>query len=223
VGGPLTPVDVDILANDTDPNVGDTLTVVRGSVTVPQDAGGVPRGSVAVVDGIVTYTPRAGFSDLVTCSYRVTDGTAQATATVTITVQSAPPVAAPDTARITTGRPTTIDVIGNDTDPDGGALSVLSVTQPAHGSVAIVDNRLVYTPEAGYTGTVTITYLLSDGQGGTATGTVTLDVVAAAAGTATPSGLAATGVQLNMLLAAIVVLVGAGAGLMVAARRRLEA
>ena len=75
---------------------------------------------------------------------------------------------------------------------------------------------------AATTSRVTVTYVLSDGQGGTATGTVTLDVVAPAAGAATPSALAVTGVQLNMLLAAIVALVGAGAGLTVVARRRLQ-
>jgi len=195
---------------------------VPGSVTIPADDGGNPRGYVTVVGPVATYYPPAGFSDVVTFTYAVTDGTAQATATVTITVQNAPPVAAPDTVRVTTGRPTTIDVLDNDTDPDGGALTIVTVTQPAHGSVTIVDNRLVYTPEPGYTGTVTVTYVLSDGQGGTATGTVTLDVVAAAVGAAAPSGLAVTGVQLDMLLAAIVVLLGAGAGLTVVARRRLQ-
>ena len=47
-------------------------------------------------------------------------------------------------------------------------------------------------------------------------------ILGAACGAATPSGLAITGVQLNTLLAAIVVLVGVGAGLTVVARRRLQ-
>ena len=171
---------------------------------------------------MATYSPPAGFSGVVTFTYAVTDGTAQSTATVTITVQNAPPVAAPDTESAASDGPTTIDVLDNDTDPDGGTLSLLSVAQPAHGSVAIVDNRLVYTPEVGYSGTVTITYVVSDGQGGATTGTVTLEIIAAAARTATASWLALTGAQLDMLLAGIVVLVGAGAGLTVLARRRFQ-
>ena len=47
-------------------------------------------------------------------------------------------------------------------------------------------------------------------------------ILGAAFGAATQSALAVTGVQLNMLLAAIVVLVGTGAGLTVVARRRLQ-
>ena len=47
-------------------------------------------------------------------------------------------------------------------------------------------------------------------------------ILGAACGAATPSGLAITGVQLNTLLGAIVVLVGVGAGLTVVARRRLQ-
>src|SRR5665648_557329 len=113
---------------------------------------------------------------------------------LTVMVDNAGPTAVPDGPVSTpTDTSVLVDVLGTDTDPDGGALSVVSVTQPAHGSVAIMDTRLVYTPEAGYTGTVTVTYVLSDGQGGTTTGTVTLDVVAAAAGAATPSGPALRG------------------------------
>ena len=36
-----------------------------------------------------------------------------------------------------TPRPTPIDVLANDTDPDGGAKSVIAVTQTAHGIVKI--------------------------------------------------------------------------------------
>ena len=51
----------------------------------------------------------------------------------------------------------------------------------------------VLHPKRAHTGTVPVTYLLSDWQGGTTTGTVTLDAVAAAAGAATPIRAGAQG------------------------------
>ena len=220
-----TAVDVDLLVNDTDANGGDVLSVVPGSLTVPQDASATDRGSVTVVDGVARYVPPTGFSGDVTFSYAVTDGTAQSTATVTITVGTAAPVAAPDSASTTVGVPVTISVLGNDTDVDGGTLTVVAVTQPAHGSVAIVGDALVYTPDATHTGAVTFTYSVSDGQGGTATATVTVDVRAVpappAAGPANPPALAATGLEVGTLLAAAALLIGAGTIALNSRRRRI--
>ncbi|MFT5001687.1 MAG: hypothetical protein ACI952_000001, partial [Flavobacteriales bacterium] len=70
-------VDVDILlANDTDTE-GDTLSVV----SVENASNGA---SVSLLDGIVTLTPVAGFSGIVTFDYTISDGTATDTATVTV-------------------------------------------------------------------------------------------------------------------------------------------
>ena len=71
-----------------------------------------------------------------------------------------------------------IDVLGNDTDVDGDALSVTSASA-ANGSVSInADGTLNYTPTANFNGTDTITYTISDGQGGTDTASVTVSVSA---------------------------------------------
>ena len=226
-----TPVDVRALTNDLEPNDGDTLTVVPGSLTAPVDATGVTRGTVTLADGVVTYTPPAGFSGVVTFRYTATDGLGTSVATVTITVANAPPVAADNTATTTSGTAVTIDVLRNDSDPDGGTLSVVSVSQPASGSVAVVDGRLVYTPAPGFAGTVTFTYTVSDGNGGTATATVTIVVGAATPAPGAPagtgsqaaassrSGLAVTGVEVVRTLALITLLVGSGTALLWARRR----
>lgn len=218
-----TPVDVDLLGNDTDANPGDTVTVVPGSVTDPVDAGGTTRGTVAVVDGVATYTPPAGFSGQITFDYTITDGTTTSTATVTITVGNAPPVATGDAAVTVTGQPVTIDVVGNDTDPDGGALTVVEVTQPSSGTVTIVDGRIVYTPEPGFTGTVTFTYVVSDGQGGTSTGTVTVVVSAAPVIAAPRTPLALTGTDVARLGSVAALLLAGGLVLVLVARRRRTA
>lgn len=182
----LRPVRVDVVANDT----GGTgpLRLVPGSLTPPVDAYGTVRGNVDLTGGRVVYTPPAGFSGPVTFGYRVTDGTVTSSAgTVTVTVVNTPPVAVDDSATAVAGQPVTIDVLGNDTDPDGGVLSIVAASQPWHGTVAIVDGTIVYTPDPSITGTDTFTYTVSDGQGGTTVKTVRVDVLGASVEAPAPS------------------------------------
>ena len=66
-----------------------------------------------------------------------------------------------------------VDVLANDTDVDGGALSVTGSTNGAHGAVSCAeDGTCTYTPAADYSGADTFTYTVSDGNGGTDTGSV---------------------------------------------------
>lgn len=99
-----------------------------------------------------------------------------ASITVTDTVGNQQPVAAADSGTGVKDNPITIDVLANDSDPDGGTLSVAGVTNGQHGTVVIQNNSVVYTPASGYTGTDAFTYTLSDGQGGTAVGNVSVTV-----------------------------------------------
>ena len=87
-----------------------------------------------------------------------------------------PPVAAPDSAATTKGTAVFIDVLANDTDVDGDALTIISWTKGAHGSVKLVDGLLRYGPKEYFRGTDTFTYTISDGNGGTATAIVTVTV-----------------------------------------------
>ncbi|WP_422909888.1 Ig-like domain-containing protein [Pseudomonas sp. MAC6] len=67
-------------------------------------------------------------------------------------------------------------LLGNDTDPDGNPLSIMSVQGATHGSVALVGGNVVFTPDANYNGAATFTYTVSDGLGGLSTATVTLGI-----------------------------------------------
>lgn len=61
----------------------------------------------------------------------------------------------------------TIDVRANDSDPDGDTVWVAETTQGANGTVVIeADGRVSYTPNAGFSGTDSFTYELSDVRGG---------------------------------------------------------
>jgi hypothetical protein len=89
-----------------------------------------------------------------------------------------PPVAVNDAAATPSGQPVTIDVLANDSDPDGDPLTIISTTQPVNGgSVQISGNSIIYTPARGFTGTDGFTYTISDGRGGTATANVVVVVL----------------------------------------------
>ena len=82
-----------------------------------------------------------------------------------------------DDVNLQTAAPTPIDVLANDTNPDGGPKQIDSVTQPAHGTVAITGGGtgLTYQPNANYCNdgnpTDDFTYTLNGGS--TATVAVT--------------------------------------------------
>ena len=165
------PITISVLANDTDAN-GDALSVT--ALTQPAS------GSVVLnANGSVTYTPLSGFVGTVSFTYKASDGLSQSnTATVTIKVNGAP-VASNDTATTNRDTPVTIAVLANDADPNGDALTVAGLTQPASGSVVLNANgTLTYTPPTGFTGTATFTYQASDGTSPSNTATVTVQVVA---------------------------------------------
>ena len=95
--------------------------------------------------------------------------TATTTSDHTVNLTSIDPDALDDSD--TTNEDTGIDinVLANDTDLDGGTLSVSGVTQVGNGTVN-------YTPDANFNGTDSFTYTITDGQGGSDTATVDLTV-----------------------------------------------
>ena len=74
------------------------------------------------------------------------------------------------------GNAVNVNVLANDSDPDGDVLAVSSVTAPANGTAAVVGNAVRYTPAAGYNGSDSFSYTVSDGHGGTATANVDVTV-----------------------------------------------
>ena len=75
-----------------------------------------------------------------------------------------PPVAQDDSAQTNQDEAVTIDVLANDSDPDGDPISISSYTQPAHGYVEEVNGKLRYTPDSGYYGEDSFSYTISDGK-----------------------------------------------------------
>jgi len=70
-------------------------------------------------------------------------------------------------------------VLGNDTDPDGDALSAVLDSGPAHGTVGLnADGSFVYTPAPDYNGPDSFTYKTRDGSQDSGTATVAITVAA---------------------------------------------
>ena len=86
------------------------------------------------------------------------------------------PTPTADTATTDEDTPVVIDVLANDTDPDGDTLTVTSATA-TNGTVTLnPDGTITYTPNQDYNGPDTISYVVDDGNGGTATSTVSVTV-----------------------------------------------
>jgi VCBS repeat-containing protein len=183
------PVNITVLANDTDPDNGDVLTVVSLGV-------GGTTGQVTSNGTTVDYSPNGQFDYLQvgqtatdTFTYTISDGhggTSTASVTVTITGVNDPPVAVHDAATTDEDHATVVNVLLNDTDPDAtDTKTVSAVTQPAQGTAAISNGGadVTFNPHGdfeslgtGQNGLATFTYTVKDSQGATSTTTVDVTV-----------------------------------------------
>ena len=140
-------------------------------------------------NGTLTFTPATGASGTATVTVQLhddggttnggVDTTAPVTFTITVTAGNRPPVAVADTATTPVKTSVTIDVLANDSDPDGNALSLKSVSSCSRGGTAvIVGGTVKFTPSSSLVrGDVeTFTYTVIDTKGSTATGTVTVTI-----------------------------------------------
>ena len=130
-----------MLANDTDPDAGDTLTVQSVDTT-----GTLGTVTITNAGADVSYDPNgqfealnAGETDTDTFTYTVSDGNGGTdTATVTITITgvtdgggNTPPTAVDDVDTVSEDGPAIgVDVLANDTDPDAG--DTLTVDRGRH-------------------------------------------------------------------------------------------
>ena len=173
---------IDVLTNDRDPD-GDELQITE--VTNPLN------GTVEILNGEIKYTPKLGFSGTDRFKYAIADSHGGTdTATVDILIEPGfinnSPIAIEDEATTTEGAQVGIQVLDNDSDPDGDLLSIASFTQPGNGQVLlnkngtpddVTDDRLVYKPNANFTGADIFEYTISDGNGGTDTAIVLVNVL----------------------------------------------
>jgi hypothetical protein len=166
-----------------------------------------------------TYTPAANYNGPDSFTFRVTDRgdpdgsgagaatSSPATVTTNVTAVNDPPVLVNDTANAWSGYPRVINVLANDSDPDGNNLTVFGVTQPSGQSnvVAFNSTSVTYTPPSNFTGTAVFTYTASDGTT-TRSANVTVTVAANVAPTVvvvSPVDLAQNNAMPSFLIASL--------------------
>jgi VCBS repeat-containing protein len=166
----------DLIGNDADVD-GDTLSIIG--------VGNAVNGTVELNGGDPIFTPTLDFNGAASFDYTLSDGnggTATATVAVTVNAVNDDPVANPDS--VTTDEDTAItiaaaDLLDNDTDVDGNALSIIGVGNAVNGTVELNgEANPVFTPTAFFNGAASFDYTISDGNGGTATATVAVTVIA---------------------------------------------
>lgn len=171
-------VNINVLANDTDPDQGQTLT----ATLLTQPANGTV---VQNPDGTFRYTPAANFNGTDQFTYQVCDNgspqaCASATVSVTVTAVNDAPVAAADAYAVNEDETLTVTapgVLGNDVDADGDALVVSLQTNALHGTVTLQgDGSFTYVPVANYNGLDSFVYKVTDGAGDTSLAIVRLTV-----------------------------------------------
>lgn len=170
-----------LLANDTDPD-NDPLTVV--SVQGPL------HGTVEIVNGQVVFTPDNNFTGTGSFSYTIIDGHGN-TSTADVLIQIDPDydntntvIAADDAYLIpVAGQSKVLNVLSNDSDPEGDALVPGSVriiaAPPATDGVATVnpDGTITFqSVDKGYDYFTTFVYEVRDARGASDTATVTVEV-----------------------------------------------
>ncbi|MBO6575051.1 MAG: cadherin-like domain-containing protein [Rhodothermales bacterium] len=94
------------------------------------------------------------------------------------TSSNAEPTAVDDLGQVLEDVPAEFAVLNNDTDPEGDALSIASLTSPAFGSASIRnDTRIRYQPALEFSGADSLRYTVSDGRGGEASAWLRITVL----------------------------------------------
>jgi Big-like domain-containing protein len=89
-----------------------------------------------------------------------------------------PPIANGDSATTNAGTAVTIAVLANDTDANGDTLTVTAASNAIGGAVTVnAATTVTYQPLAGFSGTGSFVYTVSDGHGGTANGVAAVVVL----------------------------------------------
>lgn len=137
-------------------------------------------GSIDGTAPNLTYTPDPSFVGQDEFTFVVNDGELDSNpATVTLQVNAdnpnnRAPIAQPQTIAVVTGVASMITLSGN--DPDGDVIDFEIASPPANGTLTGTPPTLTYTSDAGFEGTDTLTFFVSDGALDSAPAVVTIEV-----------------------------------------------
>ena len=145
----------------------------------------IPAGSVSLnMDHEIVYNYTTSTTNTQTVAWKVKNecGVWSNTAYFIFIHQCIPaPVAVNDTACTSCDEQITIDVLANDTGTINSGTLVITVG-PTHGTATVLNGKIVFTPELGWSGTQTIQYQVSGFDPNTASNSATVTITIVCAG-----------------------------------------
>ena len=169
-----TSVIINLIANDTDPDndVLSVLSIVQPSVGV----------ATLNANGTIFFDPQNNVGSI-SIGYTVSDGRG-GTDFAILTVSSTDPnngnfgwpVIVDENVTTISGTAVFVDVLANDSDPDGDTLILDQLSGADNGTAIKINGGIRYTPDPGFVGTDFVYYGVHDGFGHNGFGTITITV-----------------------------------------------
>jgi len=193
---------INVLANDSISGGGGTVTIA---------AQGVLGTATVNADQSISYAPKLNAFGDDTFTYSVTDSNGNVSNVAAVTVTIAPvndaPAANNDSVGALAGTPTSVNVLSNDSDPDGlGDLgsAVIATGNPSLGIVAgteFANGVVAISPAAGLVGgNYTFTYFAKDKSGVLSPASATVTVAVSSQEIITPAKTQFTGKQFRWVI-----------------------
>ncbi len=163
-------------------NLADNDTLLGGETYQIAEGGAPANGTLEITtDGVFFYTPDENYSGEDSFTYTIVSADGQiSTATVSLSVVPVndAPIAQDDQLICPEDESlTSINLVANDVDPDGDALTIVDVQSSNGADITFnEDGTINYKPAPNYVGTDTLTYTVEDGAGGVSTATITVEV-----------------------------------------------
>lgn len=170
---------LNVLANDVDPDLGDTREVV--SLSTPSRDGTV-KLSAPGADNAVIYTPDPDFFGTETFDYTMRDAAGEtSSARVTVTVSKVNDLPVTEDLSFEIDEDQTLEDSLSATDEDNDPLEFSIVSQGSLGRTEVLNTatgRFRYVPDPGKSGGDSFTYKVNDGTDDSNTSTVSITILA---------------------------------------------
>jgi len=166
-----TATTINVLSNDSDTD-GDVLQI--SSTSTPTS------GDVSINANHIIYTPSANYTGSDSFTYTITDGFggySSSNVLIEVLAVNDAPIATADSAEVLLGGNVTIDVLANDSDPEGSTLTVTAASNGSKGTTSVNTNgSITYSVSGNNRGGDSFSYTVSDGNL-SATANVSISIV----------------------------------------------
>lgn len=140
----------------------------NGTITAYTVAEQPSNGTVTLSNNMVNYLPNTGFTGIDNFQYYVTDNEGQQSLLAIVTIDvlacgvSCDPIADDKSVTTTINTPVTVNLSGS----DNGTIASYSLEDlPSYGTVELIEDLVIYTPNDDYTGNDSFSYIVTDNDG----------------------------------------------------------